>query len=807
VIGQKVSKLLKIVAPIRILSFDIECSGKNGHFPNAEDDSVIQIANYVTVQGESEPIFKNIFVLNDCSSIAGTKVYCFEDEKDMLMEWRNFIISVDPDILTGYNIGNFDLPYLIERSRSLKIKKSNQLGRIKNNISRVKNGMFSSKQLGARATKEVDIDGRVQFDVMIAVQREYKLSSYTLNSVSSEFLGEQKENVHHSIISELQNGNEKTRQRLAIYCLKDAYLPQRLLDKLMFIINYIEMSRVTGIPLSLIITKGQQVKVVSQLLRKAMEKNFLLPTPASKDTTSFEGAQVFDPKCGFYTKPIATLDFTSLYPSIMIAHNLCYTTLLKHDDLNKLDEDDYEKTPIGSYFVKKEKYKGLLPEILVDLLDARKRAKKEYNLETDPFKKSVLNARQLALKISANSVYGFTGAQMGSLPCLQISGSVTAFGREIILKTKDYVEDLISIKNGYKYDAEIIYGDTDSIMVKFGTDDIEEAMKLGKDISKEVSKIFPSPLHLDFEKIFCPFLLLKKKRYAGLKWTNSEKYDGIDAKGIETVRRDNCNLVKNLINEILNQILINKDVNAAINYTKQIISDLLMNKIDISMLVISKSISRKVEDYNSKQTHTELAKRMFKRDPSTAPILGDRVPYVIIKSTTGAKAYEKSEDPIWVLENNIPIDTKYYLEHQLSKPLQRIFETILPNTNILFTGAHTRSISIPTPKSTGILKFAEKKKTCLKCKTTLKVDYDDAVCENCQDQKGEIYQKLISKRNYYENFHSRVWTECQNCQGSLHQDVICSNRDCPVFYLRKKVAIDLNETQTKIDSFKDINDW
>jgi len=254
--------------------------------------------------------------------------------------------------------------------------------------------------------------------------------------------------------------------------------------------------------------------------------------------------------------------------------------------------------------------------------------------------------------------------------------------------------------------------------------------------------------------------------------------------------------------------LIKKDVNAAINYTKNIISDLLTNKIDISMLVISKSISKKVEDYNSKQTHTELAKRMFKRDPSSAPVMGDRVPYVIIKSTKDAKAYEKSEDPLWVLENNIPIDTKYYLDHQLEKPLTKIFECVMPNPNSIFTGSHTRVISIPTPKSTGIMKFTEKKRTCLNCKTEIK--NNDAVCNNCQDKKSEIYQKFVSKRNYYENFYSKVWTECQRCQGSLVQEVLCSNRDCPVFYLRKKCQVELNETQSKLDGFKEIkdcNDW
>jgi DNA polymerase delta subunit 1 len=145
-----------------------------------------------------------------------------------------------------------------------------------------KDTRFSSKAYGTRENKDVVMDGRVKFDVLQIIQRDYKLRSYTLNSVSAHFLGEQKEDVHHSIITDLQNGTPETRRRLAIYCLKDAYLPQRLLDKLMCIINYMEMARVTGVPFSYLLTRGQQIKVISQLYRKAIGEDLLIP--ADKDT-------------------------------------------------------------------------------------------------------------------------------------------------------------------------------------------------------------------------------------------------------------------------------------------------------------------------------------------------------------------------------------------------------------------------------------------------------------------------------------------------------------------------------------------
>lgn len=154
------------------------------------------------------------------------------------------------------------------------------------------------------------------------------------------------------------------------------------------------------------------------------EKDYLMPVHHGQSSEEqFEGATVIEPKRGYYNDPIATLDFSSLYPSIIMAHNLCYTTLLNSERQAKykVDADNITKTPSNSTFVKANVRKGLLPEVLEDLLSARKKAKAELKEETDPLKQKVLDGRQYALKVSANSVYGFTGAQMGKLPCLEIS--------------------------------------------------------------------------------------------------------------------------------------------------------------------------------------------------------------------------------------------------------------------------------------------------------------------------------------------------------------------------------------------------
>jgi DNA polymerase delta subunit 1 len=202
------------VAPMRILSFDIECQGRPGIFPEAEKDPVIQIANHVMLQGQAQPVVKNIFTLKECAPIAGAQVLSFETEAEMLRSWHLFLLACDADIITGYNIVNFDLPYLLNRAAALKIPTFPYLGRVKGMPTKIKDKMFQSKQTGTRESKEINIEGRVQFDVMAVLMRDYKLSSYSLNAVCAHFLGEQKEDVHHSIISDLQSGNSEPQMAL-----------------------------------------------------------------------------------------------------------------------------------------------------------------------------------------------------------------------------------------------------------------------------------------------------------------------------------------------------------------------------------------------------------------------------------------------------------------------------------------------------------------------------------------------------------------------------------------------------------------
>lgn len=510
------------IAPVYILSFDIECAGRRGIFPTPTMDPVIQIGCVLhRHQQSSESI---VLCLHETDPIPGVDVRCFATETELLQAFADLVCAFDPDILIGYNIINFDLPYLLERAETLKIHSFACLGRITGERTVVKNSVFQSRQSGARESKEIQIQGRFILDLFVVMQRSYKLRSYSLNSVCSHFLAEQKEDVHYSEITGLFETDSTTRNRLAVYCLKDAMLPLQLMNKLMILYNYVEMSRVTGVPMNYLLTRGQQIKVMSQIYRHARKHDIVVPAnqpqpqanpsnqsnkreredsdaDSDQEVDGYEGAIVLDPIIGFHQRPIATLDFQSLYPSIMIAHNLCYTTYIPPAFRSQVDPEIVTWSPDKNHtFVKASTRLGLLPEILVHLLQARDRAKKEMKKTNDPMTKAVLDGRQVALKVSANSVYGFTGASIGLLPLVQIASTVTSFGREMIMSVKQTIE--LSYPG-----TRVIYGDTDSVMIDFAqAHNVQESMDLAREASVLVSSKFIKPINMVFEKV-CPTIL------------------------------------------------------------------------------------------------------------------------------------------------------------------------------------------------------------------------------------------------------------------------------------------------------------
>lgn len=833
------------VATRRELSFDIECIAPHGHFPKADNSPIAMIANVLRVVSGATGARRHRCVIfafgGEYDPVQEPEpdwpvvLYSFETEARMIEAWAAFLVACDPDIIFGYNQVNFDLPFILNRAEALGIlDRVSALSRLSKKKCTVKEVTKTSRAFGTQKDKQVRMPGRIMLDPLTIIRKEHKLRSYTLNNVCAHFLqGMLKDDVHHSTIATLFYGTSKTRSRLAKYCLKDAVLPFKLDDKLLFVVNLIEMARVTGVWLDALLTMGQQIKSLSLILRKTARRGMVVPHIKSTGE-KYRGAIVVKVKPEhkrYYNRPISTLDFEALYPNTMRAFNICYSSyLINLADRRRLragidyrivpaDPDDPKPDDQRAAFVRPDLMPGLLPEIETDLLNARKYAKKLKSEAKTPQMKEVFEGRQLAFKLCANSLYGFTAAQ--KLECRPVASSVTGWGRYCITRTTRNVETHFTKANGYKNDAQVVYGDTDSVMIDWGEGVTRvEADRWAEEAATRNDKDpeLPSPLHIVNEKTFQPYILWGPKRYAGLlfKPGKMDKFEELMTKGMETVRRDASPLLAQTMTRCLDMMMIETDAPGAVAYAKRTIQRLLCREIDVSQLVMSVSLSK--PKYGKNMLQFKLPEKMAKADPGTRPRTGDRIAFVICEEFEGkkkgsieaTKRADMAENPITAITQEKPINVRWYLDHQLREPLMRLFTPILGEDKVhtLFEGEHMRSVVKAAPSASGpMAKFFKPKASCLGCRVEIK---SGAVCTRCEPRKTELYLKWQSRFHKLEKTVTDCWHMCHTCVNAedkfnLQSSTVdtCANNDCPIFY-RRLVA--LRDYQKELIKAKDL-DW
>lgn len=667
------------IAPLRIMSFDIECYSSTGAFPDPKNphDVVFQIGITTKAFGQEGFLDRKCLCLKET---AGDDVECFETEKDLLKAFERYLIKNDPDIITGWNIFGFDLEFLIIRA-TIHCGLRPVWGRIRGEVAELVEKNLSSSALGNNELKMVPMKGRYVFDLFQDVKREHKLESYSLNNVSKWFLNDQKNDMPvKEIFSRYKEGDPVRLGEVAAYCIQDTVLPHKLMEKLCQIQNLVEMAKACWVPLAFLSERGQQIKVFSQMAKKARELNFIIPTFRRLDAPSddqYQGATVLDAQTGAYYGPITALDFASLYPSIMCAHNLCYSTLVMNAKYDNLPGVEYEQYGPHRFA---QNVESLLPTILTDLKAFRKKAKKLMAQTEGTPMEAVYNGQQLAYKISMNSIYGFTGASKGMLPCVAIASTVTMRGRQMIEETKNYVEANFP-------GAKVRYGDTDSVMVEFdvqgrkGQEAIDYSWTQGELAAEQCTKLFKAPNDLELEKVYCPYFLYSKKRYAAKMYEkkgDAVVFKKIDVKGLQVVRRDSCPFVRETLKALLSQVLESSDPNPVIATAREAAKNLMQGKVPIEKLLMSKQLA---SEYKVPMPHVAVRDKIRARAPGSEPQQGDRVSFVIVKGE--GKMYEKAEDPAWVKEKNIPLDFQYYFTNQFKKPVQDLLEPLV-SSDLIF---------------------------------------------------------------------------------------------------------------------------
>ena len=465
------------------LSFDLETySSDETRHPDYHNkkDVIFQIGvSQFSKNAKEENI---LFTLSPKKfSLKSSKVLVFETEKQLLQAFCNHVKEFNPHIMMGYNIFGFDIPYLYHRCKMNGVfVESIGMSKDDKRIAEYKEIKWSSSAYSVQEFHFLDLEGRIMVDLLPIVKRDYKLNNYKLKTVSTFFLGETKDPITVKDIFEayrigVLGGNLKKVMVCAKYCVQDARLVLLLFQKIQCWIGLIEMARICNVGIMTLYTQGQQIKVFSQVYKKCFQENRMvdsfhsldIPSNISFNFDNYCGAFVFPPIPGKY-KWVIPFDFTSLYPTTIIAYNIDYSTLVTDD--NVPDEKCHvvmwsEKDTQYKFRFKKEPM-GVIPSLLQSLLQQRNTTKKLLKATKDDVLKTVLDKRQLAYKVSANSMYGAMGVQRGYLPFLPGAMCTTAKGRESIQRAAEFVQK--------EHSGKIIYGDSveknTTIYVKINND-------------------------------------------------------------------------------------------------------------------------------------------------------------------------------------------------------------------------------------------------------------------------------------------------------------------------------------------------
>lgn len=818
---------------IVIITIDIEvpCQEK-GEFPQEPRDPVNQCSFVITTLGNMKVLDERVVVVGTTTAVNNCYIEQCSDERRLLRRICELILEIDPDVIMTYNGNQFDFGYLFARDMHLRSLEGDDadppllstLGpHLKSRTSGCMVTRFQSNARGLIESIRLHIPGCWSMDLYEIIKNDYRYPMYTLNYVAFRNLGERKIDIHHSHVNHMQNAGPETRARIADYCRWDSALLPRIADKLKILQNYISMARVCSVLVPTLYINGQGYKFISTSTVRAHRRNMVLSErPPRLISGTYKGATVVEPDLGFYVNRIVgCVDFASLYPTIMIAHNICPSTLipphlvdafvkkygedavtrppyLQLDEIKRarqsmekkgqrflgiknmdkmLDSDsegeeddeevDYEDINIqvrNAVFVKKHIREGLGPQNLAMFLSERKKTRKmQRQFEKGSSLYNVLEGRQLALKMSANSGYGALGTPTGKIACLEAAAAVTTFGRYYIEKTQEYVNAyntrekiLDALFERYTHpplrkklmdmwDREVkerfpvpdlkppdwkdpmhvrgIYGDTDSVMIEtFGRDDfVELSCAIIIAINERCNRDLFShlrPIELEFEKVYVRYLLIKKKRYAGIMVEAKEimeKETGVithfeleyknvamppdpmykgpklpvfDYKGIELKRRDTFPALQTFQFWVIHKLVIDNDIQGAFEYAKSEMERLWTGKIPMSALVFSKGYQKKLSDYAAvgkrtksgktvkPPTHVAFVEMLNKRNPTDPVRVGDRVQYVMICAGNKASAAEEVEDPFYAQFHGIPLNYARYAERML-KCVWRFFNLVL----------------------------------------------------------------------------------------------------------------------------------
>lgn len=768
-------------------------------------------------------------------------VTSFDDEAGLFHGIVQVFDEFDPDILLGFETQTQSIGYLLDRADTLGLPLLLALSRVVQKKfyggggKGMKEGVpLSDMSAGARYFQrkgaDIRIPGRHVVNVWRAVRTDVKLASYSLHGVASEVLGISIPRHEPYVLEEwLASETRADRALLHLRDLTSACLA--IVDKLDIVGRTGELARVYGIDFMSVLTRGSQYRVESLLARVAHQRDFVLLAAQRSQVYEQPAIEclplVMEPESGFYHDPVVVLDFQSLYPSVIIAHNLCYSTML--GNLNRLSSwsdvqqlgvvSDYRPpsterlrstfgsdckdgiyvAPNGEMFVAAKHRRGVLPQMLQEVLDTRvmiKTAMKEIASEAGNNEELLkrLNARQFAAKLLANVTYGFTSASAsGRMPCAGLADAIVQGGREALEQVVRFVDDVLSPETG----ARVLYGDTDSLFVLVPGATKSEAFALGRRITEKAANMFPAPMKLQLEKVYMSCFMVTKKRYVGYSFDSEACVTpAFDAKGIECVRRDSCAVVQKTMEKMIRTMFETKNVSQVKRVFQRSCQRIRRGSMPLSEFIFRKEV--RLGTYKELPAAAVVATRAIESDPRTAPRSGERVPFVVRYCGPKAALKECVVAPQEYLEAEAKgtsrLNSTYYISKQLVPAVARLFT--LAGVNVRSWLAELPRTSHPaiSTKSASTIPFYFPSWThCIACGS--RCIHELSICDSClrsAEKLQECVHLLNLRQRRLELRRQSLAIRCLFCVGGTERDmrsISCSSLDCAVKFAKDRSAL------------------
>ncbi|CAM6067733.1 unnamed protein product [Sphagnum tenellum] len=869
---------------VTLMSIEVHSETRGDLRPDPRYDTIGCIVVVIKHDDEVHASFNNQTVVlivdatatssgRNIDGLTGCVVIYLSDELALLTCFVRLVHLCDPDMLVGWEIQGFSLGLLAERAANLGFGILKQLSRIpprtkaaSNNgsaavsgMQQLQNSLFGGSKVVPLETVGINdpiiedewgrthgsgifVGGRVVLNLWRIMRGEVKLGIYTLEAVAEAVLKRRVPRIPWCTLTRwFHQGPASGRFRCIEYFVDRARLNFEIMDQLDLLNRTAELARVFGIDFFSVFSRGSQYRVESMMLRLAHTQNFVLISPNKQQVAAQPAMEclplVMEPESRFYTSPVVVLDFQSLYPSMIIAYNLCFSTCLGkivpnnpkvlgvtnlalRPGLLKELKEQLTITPNGVLYTPPEVCHGVLPRLLREILSTRimvKQAMKKLSPKQRVLQR-VLNARQFALKLIANVTYGYTAAGFsGRMPCAELADSIVQCGRLTL-------ERAIHLVNSTAHwNAQVVYGDTDSMFVHLEGRTKEDAFKIGQEIAAAVTAMNPTPVTLKMEKVYHPCVLLTKKRYVGYSFESPGQLKPIfDAKGIETVRRDSCAAVAKTLERSLRILFETQDLSQVKQYLQRQWSKILSGRISLHDFIFAKEV--RLGTYSARASVLPpaaiVASKAMAVDPRAEPRYGERVPYVVVHGEPGARLSDVVVDPHTMLANGLRLHDTYYITKQIIPALQRVFGLVGADLKLWFAEL-PRVYRPPTSKRVGLtsknnpFKFLpnsnRRNKEAVQQKGTIDHYYlsqhctvcgqlmrgSQLVCTACISNPQAVVTVLTTQTAQLEKEFKHLEALCRHCGGANGEPeghIACISLDCPIFFERLKVQKELQSS-------------